>query len=62
MLTYFSQIFISLFQELFNDEIDLRVRYRWKSCNSGGGFLKMITKLYCGFREKLNIDIQIMDE
>lgn len=29
----------------------------------GGGVLKMITKLYCGFREKLNIDIQIkMDE
>jgi hypothetical protein len=27
-----------------------------------GGFLKMITNLYCGFREKLNIDIQIMDE
>jgi len=35
---YFSQIFISLFWGLFNDEIDLRVRYRWKSCNSGGIF------------------------
>jgi hypothetical protein len=49
----FSQIFVSLFQGLFNEETDLRVRYwRWQS----QVIMKSFLSVYCLLSLPLGLD------